>query len=111
MAELSKALGVQTPLESREMLLQAPDMAENGAAVQLVASTTATGVRRLLLLVEKNPNILAALIELTDAVEPSVMTRVKMQQSSRVFAVGITQEGRFLFAQKEVKVTLGGCAA
>jgi len=111
MAELTKALGVQAPLESREILLQAPDMAENGAAVQLTAASTAPGVRRLLLLVEKNPNLLAALIELSDAVEPSVTTRVKMQQSSRVYAVGITQDSRFLFAHKDVKVTLGGCAA
>lgn len=109
--ELSRSLGVQAPIESRDMLLQAPDMAENGSAVQLTASTTAGGIRRLLLLVEKNPNLLAALIELSDAVEPSITTRVKLQQSSRVFAVGLTLDGRCLFAQKEVKVTLGGCAA
>lgn len=111
MAELSRALGVQAPIESREMALQAPDMAENGSAVQLTATTTGSGVKRLLLLVEKNPNLLAALVELTDAVEPSITTRVKLQQSSRVFAVGLTVDGRYLFAQKEVKVTLGGCAA
>ena len=109
--ELSRSLGVQAPIESRDMLLQAPDMAENGSAVQLTASTTASGIKRLLLLVEKNPNLLAALIELSDAVEPSITTRVKLQQSSRVFAVGLTLDGRCLFAQKEVKVTLGGCAA
>lgn len=111
LTELTRALGVQTPIESREILLQAPDMAENGSAVQLTASTTAGGIKRLLLLVEKNPNLLAALIELSDSVEPSVTTRVKMQQSSRVFAVGLTLDGRCLFAQKEVKITLGGCAA
>jgi sulfur-oxidizing protein SoxY len=111
MAELSRALGVQAPIESREMTLQAPDMAENGSAVPLTASTTGSGFKRLLLLVEKNPNLLAALIELTDAVEPSITTRVKLQQSSRVYAVGLTVDGRCLFAQKEVKVTLGGCAA
>jgi sulfur-oxidizing protein SoxY len=111
LAELSRALGVQAPVESREMVLQAPDMAENGSAVQLTASTTASGIKRLLVLVEKNPNLLAALAELSDAVEPSITTRVKLQQSSRVFAVGLALDGRCVFAQKEVKVTLGGCAA
>jgi len=34
---------------------------------------------------------------------------VKMGQSSNVFAVAMMADGKVLFAQKEVKVTLGGC--
>jgi sulfur-oxidizing protein SoxY len=44
-----------------------------------------------------------------DSVEPSFNTRVKMGQSSNVFAVAITADNKVLFAQKEIKVTLGGC--
>jgi sulfur-oxidizing protein SoxY len=49
------------------------------------------------------------MFEFTDAVEPSVGTRVKMGQSSNVFAVAMMNDGRVLYAQKEIKVTLGGC--
>jgi sulfur-oxidizing protein SoxY len=38
-----------------------------------------------------------------------VSTRAKMGQSSDVYAVAITADGKALFAKKEVKVTLGGC--
>ena len=77
--------------------------------VPLAASTTLPGVMRLAFLVEKNPNTLAAVFELTDAVESSVSTRIKMGQTSNVFAVAMLADARVLFAQKEVKVTLGGC--
>jgi sulfur-oxidizing protein SoxY len=61
------------------------------------------------ILVEKNPNTLAASFDVSDAVESNFSTRVKMGQSSDVYAVAITSDGRALFAKKEVKVTLGGC--
>ena len=73
-------------------------------------ASTLPGVRRLLLLVEKNPSVLSAVFELGDAVEANVTTRVKMGQSSNVYAVAMMADGRVLFARKDVKVTLGGCA-
>ena len=91
------------------MSVTGPDIAENGAVVPIAAATTLPGVKRLLVLVEKNPSMLAAMFEPTDAVEPNISTRVKMGQSSNVFAVAMMNDGKLLFAQKEVKVTLGGC--
>ena len=107
--ELMKAVGAGAPAESRDVTLTAPDIAENGAVVPIAVATTAAGVRTLLILVEKNPNTLAASFDVSDAVESNFGTRVKMGQSSDVFAVAITGDGRALFAKKEVKVTLGGC--
>ncbi|MCW5665947.1 MAG: thiosulfate oxidation carrier protein SoxY [Piscinibacter sp.] len=109
MAELMKALGHAAPAESKDVTLSGPDIAENGAVVPVGAASTLPGVKRLLLLVEKNPNMLAALFDVTDAVEPNIATRVKMGQSSNVFAVAITGDGKVLYAAKEIKVTLGGC--
>jgi sulfur-oxidizing protein SoxY len=109
LADLMKALGASAPVESKDVTLTAPDIAENGAVVPLGASTTVAGVKTLLMLVEKNPNTLAASFEVTDAIEASVSTRVKMGQSSDVYAVAITADGKAFFAKKEVKVTLGGC--
>ncbi|MCA0239884.1 MAG: thiosulfate oxidation carrier protein SoxY [Proteobacteria bacterium] len=109
MPELVKALGVSAPVESKDVTLTGPDIAENGAVVPVGCASTAAGVKRLLILVEKNPNMLAAVFDVTDAVEPNFNTRVKMGQSSNVMAVAITADNKVLVAQKEIKVTLGGC--
>jgi len=109
MPELVKALGVSAPVESKDVTLTGPDIAENGAVVPVGCASTAAGVKRLLILVEKNPNMLAAVFEVSDAVEANFNTRVKMGQSSNVMAVAITADNKVLVAQKEIKVTLGGC--
>jgi sulfur-oxidizing protein SoxY len=109
LAEVAKALGAGAPQESKEVSITGPDIAENGAVVPVGCATTAAGVSRLLLLVEKNPSVLAAIFDVSDAVEPSFNTRVKMGQSSNVIAVAVTADNKVLFAQKEIKVTLGGC--
>lgn len=109
MADLVKALGVSAPAENKAVTITGPDIAENGAVVPLGCATTLPGVKRLLIAVEKNPSMLCALFDVTDAVEPNFNTRVKMGQSSNVFAIAIMGDGKVFFAQKEVKVTLGGC--
>lgn len=109
MAELTKAMGIATPVESKDVTLTGPDIAENGAVVPVGCSTTLAGVKKLMILVEKNPNMLCASFDVTDAVEPNFSTRVKMGQSSDVYAVAITADNKVLFARKEIKVTLGGC--
>ena len=109
MADLMKALGGGAPVESKDVTITGPDIAENGAVVRVGASTTLPGVQRMLLLVEKNPAMLSAIFDVTDAVDTNFSTRVKMGQSSNVFAVAMMADGKVLYAAKEVKVTLGGC--
>jgi len=109
MADLVKALGGSAPVQSKDVSVTGPDIAENGAVVPVGAASTLPGVKRLLILVEKNPSVMAAMFEISDAIEASVSTRVKMGQSSNVYAVAMMADGKMLFAQKEVKVTLGGC--
>jgi len=109
MADVAKAFGGQAPVANAGVTISGPDIAENGAVVPVGCATTLPGVKRLAILVEKNPNALAASFDVTDAVEPNFNTRVKMGQSSNVYAVAFMADGRTLFAQKEIKVTLGGC--
>ena len=109
MSELMKALGAGSPTVSKDVTLTGPDIAENGAVVPVGAATALPGVKRMLLLVEKNPSILTAAFDVTDAIEANFSTRVKMGQTSNVFAVALMNDGKVLFAQKEIKVTLGGC--
>jgi len=109
MAEAARAFGGATPAESKDVTVNGPDIAENGAVVPIGGATTIPNARRLLLLVEKNPNVLSAVFDVGDAVEANFATRVKMGQSSNVYAVAMMGDGKVLYAQKEVKVTLGGC--
>lgn len=104
-----KAYGASAPVESKDVTLTAPDIAENGAVVPMTVATTLPGVKHLLVMVEKNPNTLVAKFDVSDAVEPSFATRAKMGQTSNVYAVAVTADGKSFFAKKEVKVTLGGC--
>ena len=108
-ADALKALGAGAPVESKDVTLTGPDIAENGAVVPVGCSTTLPGVKRMLLMVEKNAAVVAAAFDISDAVEANFNTRVKMGQSSNVLAVALMGDGKVLFAQKEIKVTLGGC--
>lgn len=107
--DVMRALGIARPVESAVVEFTAPDVAENGAVVPIAASTALAGVKRIAFLVEKNPTTLAGIFEFTEFVETSIKTRIKMAQTSNVLAVAITGDGRVLYAQKEIKVTLGGC--
>ena len=107
--EAIKGLGIAKPVESKDIAFSAPDIAENGAVVPIAASSALPGVKRIAFLVEKNPTTLAGVFEFSEMVETSVKTRIKMGQTSNVLAVAIMGDGKVLYAQKEVKVTLGGC--
>ena len=107
--DVLKAIGPGALAESKDVTITGPDIAENGAVVPLGASTTLPNVKQLLILVEKNPAVLIAMFHMTESIDTNVATRAKMGQSSDVYAVAITADGKALFAKKEVKVTLGGC--
>ena len=107
--EVVKALGAGAVSESKDVTITGPDIAENGAVVPLGVSTSLGNVKRMLLLVEKNPSALIAMFNVTPEVEANFSTRAKMGQSSDVYAIAITNDGKAFFAKKEVKVTLGGC--
>jgi sulfur-oxidizing protein SoxY len=109
MADVMKAFGASAPTESKDVTLTGPDIAENGAVVPLAVATTLPNVKHMLVLVEKNPSMLVAKFDVTPSVDANFATRAKMGQSSDVYAVAITTDGKALFAKKEVKVTLGGC--
>lgn len=109
LADTVKALGGGTPVESRDITITAQEIVENGAVVPIEFSTTLPGVKRMALLVEKNPYTLAAVCQLGEGVEPNVALRVKMAESSNVYVVAMLADGRVFFARRDIKVTIGGC--
>jgi sulfur-oxidizing protein SoxZ len=108
-AQALQALGMALPQEGGAVSLMAPDIADNSAAVSLSASTTLAGARQLLILVEHNPAPLAALFHLSERVDANVALRVKMAQSSTVYAVACAADGRAYVAQRQVRVAQSGC--
>jgi len=109
LAEAAKAMGATSaPVESKDLVLQAPEIAENGSVVRVGAQSNIAGTTQLALVVEKNPNALAALFDIPAGTEANVSTNVKMGQSSNVYALAKAGD-KFFYSVKEVKVTLGGC--
>ena len=107
-ADALKGLGVGARTESKDIVIDAPQIAENGAVVPIEVSSHLAGTRSISLVVEKNPFPLAARFDFGDGALPYVKVNVKLGESSFVRVVA-EAGGRFYTTSKEVKVTIGGC--
>jgi len=103
-----KALGAQSPGASDAIAIKAPEIAENGAVVPVTVESRLANTQSISVLVEKNPQPLAASFGIPAGTDGMVSTRLKMGQSSDVYAL-VRADGRFYVAKKEIKITLGGC--
>ena len=103
-----KALGAAGPASSADIVIRAADIAENGAVVPVGVESRIPGTQSISILIDKNPNALAASFDIPAGTEPSITTRVKMGQTSDVYVL-VKADGKFYVAKKEIKVTLGGC--
>ena len=103
-----KAMGGTTAVESKDIAIVSPDIAENGAVVPFSIASKIPKTESIALLVEKNPNTLAANFLIPEGTEAGITTRVKMGQTSNVIAL-VKADGNYYYTAKEVKVTLGGC--
>ena len=107
--ETMKAFGGSAPAQSKDIaFVSTPDIAENGAVVPVGVTSSIPKTESIAILVEKNPNMLAAVFDIPAGTDPAVSTRIKMGQSSNVYAL-VKADGKFYVASKEIKVTLGGC--
>lgn len=108
LADTVKALGGSGVTESKDIAITAPDIAENGAVVPVGVASKVPGTQAVYILVDKNPNMLAAGFTIPQGTEANVSTRIKMGQTSNVLAL-VKANDKFFVTSKEVKVTLGGC--
>ena len=103
-----KGLGAATTADSKDIVLKAPDIAENGAVVPVEVVSNIPNTSSIAILIDKNPTALSAQFRFANGALPEVSARVKMGQTSLVKAVAKVGD-KFYVAQKEVKVTVGGC--
>jgi sulfur-oxidizing protein SoxY len=104
-----KALGGAAPAHSKDIaFVSTPDIAENGAVVPIGIASSIPKTESIAILIEKNPNMLSAVFDIPPGTDPALSTRVKMAQTSNVYAL-VKADGKYYVASKEIKVTLGGC--
>lgn len=103
-----QGLGATNMVESKDIVITAPEIAENGAVVPVAVTSKIPNTQSIAIIAEKNPFPLAASFTVAGGSEGYVSTRLKMGETSNVRAV-VKADDKFYTAVKEVKVTIGGC--
>lgn len=104
-----KAYGATSAAETRDILIVAPEIAENGAKVEVEITSNIANTRSLAIFADKNPMPLSSVIEFSGPVLPYVRAQLKLSETQRIRVVAKTGDGKTHVAFREIKVTLGGC--
>jgi sulfur-oxidizing protein SoxY len=107
-AEALKGLGAPGPAPSKDIVIEAPQIAENGAVVPIEVTSNIPGTTAIAVVIEKNPFPLAGKFEFKDGALPFVKLNVKMGETSDVRVLAMAG-GKSFVATREIKVTIGGC--
>ena len=94
--------------ESDKISMKVPEIAENGAVVPVTVSSDLADVTNITILIDENPNPLAASFDLGPNSIPEISVRMKMGKTSVVTAL-VAAGGKLFSVKQEVKVTIGGC--
>lgn len=101
-------IGASNAVQSKDVVIEAPEIAENGAVVPIEITSNVPGTKSIAVIVEKNPFPLTGKFDFMDGAVPFVKLNVKMGESSIVRVVA-EAGGKHYVATREVKVTIGGC--
>lgn len=104
-----KSYGSAGAAETRDIVINAPEIAENGAKVEVEITSNLANTRSLAVFADKNPMPLCAALEFSGAALPYARVQLKLAESMRVRAVAKTADGKTHVAVRDIKVTLGGC--
>lgn len=108
--ELLKSLTQDSAItKSEDILIKAPEIAENGAVVPITVNTSIPDVTSIAILVDNNPSPLTSSFDFNPQLEAYVSTRVKIAESSNITALVTTKDKQYFTASKNIKVTIGGC--
>jgi sulfur-oxidizing protein SoxY len=105
---LAEALQGQSWMESGEIMLEVPQLAENGAIVPITVESRLPNTERILIFAEKNPVPLLAQFRFAPGADGWVSLRIKLNETGPVMAVA-ESGGKFYGTEKRVKVMVGGC--
>jgi sulfur-oxidizing protein SoxY len=107
-ARALEAAGLADAAPSEDIVIKAPEIAENGAQVPIEVLSRLPGAQTLYLFVDKNPQPFVGSFEFLGGAEPFISTRIKMGETSDLRVV-VRAGGKAYVALREIKVTIGGC--
>ena len=107
-ADALSGLGAPSPAPSKDIVIDAPQIAENGAVVPIEIASNIPGTTSIAVLIEKNPFPLTGRFDFKEGALPFVKLNVKMGETSDVRVVAAAG-GKHYSASREIKVTIGGC--
>jgi sulfur-oxidizing protein SoxY len=107
-ADALKGIGAASTEPSNAIVIEAPQIAENGAVVPVEITSNIPGTSSIAVLIDKNPFPLAGKFDFMEGALPFVKVNLKMGETSEVRVVAMAG-GRNYVATKEIKVTIGGC--
>jgi sulfur-oxidizing protein SoxY len=106
--QASEGLMIDKEQPSSDIMLIAPDRAENGAVVQVEIVSNIPNTEALALFVAENPTPLIANVMLSAGTQARLVTRIKMAQTSQVKVVAKVGNQYFTHS-KQVVVLEDGC--
>jgi sulfur-oxidizing protein SoxY len=113
--DLIKAFTGGKPATEAKVKLDLPEIAENGNTVPMTVTvespmTEASHVTEVLVLADGNPNAGVATFHFSPASGVAeANTRIRLATTQNIIAVAKMNDGSFVTASKQVKVTIGGC--
>ncbi len=108
LADAMKGIDAAAAAKSGDIMIKAPEIAENGAVVPVEVTSKIAGTTDIAIFVDQNVNPLIANFNFSNGAEGYVSTRIKMAKTSNVTVV-VKAGGKSYMTAKEVKVTIGGC--
>lgn len=107
-ATMTQLLKGKPIVETDKIDLTIPEIAENGALVPVTVTSSLKNIQSIAIVVEQNPVPLAIQAGLMPELEPFMSARLKLANTSFVFAL-LETDNAIYSAKKKVKVTIGGC--
>lgn len=110
--ELIKAFTGGKTAATGKIKMDLPEIAENGNTVPMTVSVEGTKdlyATELLVVADANPQGGVATFHFTPESVSEVNTRIRCAETQNIIAVARMSDGSFVTAQREVKVTIGGC--
>jgi sulfur-oxidizing protein SoxY len=105
---VTQHLNVSEEIPSSDILIVAPDRAENGAVVQVEVRSNIKSTEAIAILVENNPTPLIANFMFSHGAEPFVVTRIKMAETSDLKVV-VKVGNQYFTHAKNITVLENGC--
>ena len=103
-----KNLGIANAQPSKDLTVEIPEIAENGAVVPIEISSAIPGTTSLIVVIDKNPFPLITRFDFKEGALPFVKLNAKVGETSDVRVIA-EAGGKYYVTTREVKVTIGGC--